>query len=135
MKSKLQTLRDLLYEREEKRTVFEEQPAPLSVEEKRAFAEGLNRFSEISESMRARGTQLKEAVDRMTSMVETAGRMISESDGDMVDKINSKRHLEYVNKALAEMQKSVSEVMIHERRMEAACEDIREGLSKYYDVR
>jgi DNA-binding protein len=85
--------------------------------------------------MRARGTQLKEAVDRMTKMVETAGRMISESDEDMVDKINSKRHLEYVNKALTEMQKSANEVMIHERRMEAACEDIGEGLRKYYDVR
>lgn len=135
MKSKLQTLRDLLYEREEKQTVFKEQPAPLSVDEKRAFAEGLNRFSEIAESLRARGTQLKEAVDRMTSMVETAGRMISESDDDVVEKVAAKRHLEYVNKALAEMQKSASEVMIHERRMEAACEDIREGLRKYYDVR
>lgn len=136
MKSKLQTLRDLLYEQSDKKTtVFSEQPAPLSIEEKRAFAEGLNRFSEIAESMRARGTQLKEAVDQMTSMVETAGRMISESDQDMVDKINSKRHLEYVNKALTEMQKSANEVMIHERRMEAACEDIGEGLRKYYDVR
>ena len=135
MKSKLQTLRDLLYEREDKRTVFQEQPTPLSIEEKRAFAEGLNRFSEIAESMRARGAQLKEAVDRMTTMVETAGRMISESDDDVVEKISAKRHLEYVNKALVEMQKSANEVMIHERRMESACEDIREGLRKYYDVR
>jgi len=135
MKSKLQTLRDLLYEQADKRTVFAEQPAPLSVEEKRAFAEGLNRFSEIAESMRSRGAQLKEAVERMTSMVETAGRMIQESDDDLVEKVAAKRHLEYVNKALAEMQKSANEVMIYERRMESACEDIREGLRKYYDVR
>lgn len=135
MKSKLQTLRDLLYEREDKKIVFGEQPQPLSIEEKRAFAESLNSFSTMSESLRARGERLKQAVEQISKMVETAGRMISESDEDMVDKINSKRHLEYVNKALAEMQKSVSEVMIHERRMEAACEDIREGLSKYYDVR
>ena len=135
MKSKLQTLRDLLYEQADKRTVFAEQPAPLSVEEKRAFAEGLNRFSEIAESMRSRGAQLKEAVERLTSMVETAGRMIQESDDDLVEKVAAKRHLEYVNKALAEMQKSANEVMIYERRMESACEDIREGLRKYYDVR
>jgi hypothetical protein len=32
------------------------------------------------------------------------------------------------------MQKCANEVMIHERRMESACEDIREGLNKYYDV-
>ena len=137
MKSKLQTLRDLLYEQDTKtkKTVFSEQPAPLSIEEKRACAEGLNKLSEIAEAMRARGAQLKESVDRMTSMVETAGRMISESDDDVVEKVAAKRHLDYVNKALVEMQKSASEVMIHERRMEAACEDIREGLSKYYEVR
>ena len=135
MKSKLQLVRDLLYERDEKKQTVFEQPAPLSIDEKRAFAEGLNRFSEIAEAMRARGAQLKEAVDRMTSMVETAGRMISESDDDVVEKVAAKRHLDYVNKALVEMQKSAGEVMIHERRMEAACEDIREGLRKYYDVR
>ena len=135
MKSKLQLVRDLLYERDEKKQTVFEQPAPLSIDEKRAFAEGLNRFSEIAEAMRARGAQLKEAVDRMTSMVETAGRMISESDDDVVEKVAAKRHLDYVNKALVEMQKSAGEVMIHERRMEAACEDIREGLRKYYYVR
>ena len=41
MKSKLQTLRDLLYETETKKTVFSEQPEPLTTEDKRAFAESL----------------------------------------------------------------------------------------------
>ena len=135
MKSKLQTLRDLLYEKQQKETVFGEQPQPLSLEEKRAFAEGLNSFSAMTETLRARGERLKEAVNQISKMVETAGRMITESDDDMVEKVSAKRHLEYVNKAMAEMQKSANEVMINERRMEAACEDIREGLSKYYDIR
>lgn len=135
MKSKLQTLRDLLYEKQEKQTVFGEQPEPLSIEDKRAFAEGLNSFSAMTETLRARGNRLKEAVEEISKMVETANRMISESDDDVVEKVSAKRHLEYVNKALSEMQKCANEVMINERRMEAACEDIREGLSKYYDVR
>ncbi len=120
--------------KQEKRTVFSEQPQPLSLEEKRAFAEGLNSFSAMTETLRARGERLKEAVNQISKMVETAGRMITESDDDMVEKVSAKRHLEYVNKAMAEMQKCANEVMIHERRMEAACEDIREGLSKYYEV-
>ena len=138
MKSKLQTLRDLLYERDmnlNKETVFSQKEAPLSIEEKKALAENLNSFSAMAETLRARGQRLEEAVSKITKMVETANRMIQESDEDMVEKVAAKRHMDYVNKALTEMQKCANEVMIHERRMESACEDIREGLSKYYDVR
>ena len=138
MKSKLQTLRDLLYERDinlKKETVFSEKEAPLTIEDKKALAENLGAFSTMAETLRARGQRLEEAVSKITKMVETAGRMISESDDDMIEKVAAKRHMEYVNKALVEMQKCANEVMIYERRMEAACSDIREGLSKYYDVR
>lgn len=138
MKSKLETLRDLLYERDmnlNKQTVFSEKEAPLSIDDKKALAENLNSFSAMSETLRARGQRLEEAVSRITKMVETANRMIQESDDDMVEKVAAGRHMKMVEMALKEMQKSASEVMIHERRMEAACEDIREGLSKYYDVR
>ena len=135
MKSKLQTLRDLLYEREEKQTVFGEQPAPLSIDDKRALAVGLGRFSELAETLRARGERLKESVEQISKMVEVADRMISESENDVVDKVDASRRSKYVKASLTELQKSANEVMIHERRMEAACEDIREGLSKYYDVR
>lgn len=136
MKSKLQLVRDLLYERDEKKqTVFGEQQAPLSIDEKRALADGLSRFSELAETLRARGERLKESVEQISKMVEVADRMISESENDIVDKVDASRRSKYVKASLTELQKSVNEVMIHERRMEAACEDIREGLSKYYDVR
>jgi hypothetical protein len=136
MKSKLQLVRDLLYERDEKKqTVFGEQPAPLSIDEKRALADGLSRFSELAETLRARGERLKESVEQISKMVEVADRMISESENDVVDKIDASRRSKFVKASLTELQKSANEVMIHERRMEAACEDIREGLSKYYDVR
>jgi methyl-accepting chemotaxis protein len=134
MKSKLQTLRDLLYENNQKQTVFSEQPAPLSREDKQSFAEALNSFSAMSETLRARGERLRESVERISKMVETANRMISESDDDLVDKVNASRHSKFIEASLKELQKSANEVMIHERRMEAACDDIREGLSKYYNV-
>lgn len=138
MKSKLQTLRDLLYERDmnlNKQTVFSEKEAPLSIDDKKALAENLSSFSTISETLRARGQHLEEAVSKITKMVETANRMIQESDDDMVEKVAAGRHMKIVEMALKEMQKCANEVMIHERRMEAACEDIREGLSKYYELR
>ena len=138
MKSKLQTLRDLLYEKDmnsNKQTVFSEKEAPLSIDDKKALAENLSSFSAMAETLRARGQRLEEAVSKITKMVETASRMIHESDDDMVEKVAAGRHMKIVEMALKEMQKSASEVMIHERRMEAACEDIREGLSKYYELR
>ena len=118
----------------EKQTVYGEQPAPLTYEDKKYFAESLKTYSQMGEVMYGR-ENLKEMIERITKMVETANRMIQESDDDMVEKVAAGRHMKMVEMALKEMQKSASEVMIQERRMEAACEDIREGLSKYYDVR
>lgn len=135
MKSKLQTLRELLYEQDTKKTVFSEKEAPLSIEEKKAFAEALNTFSTMSETVMARGQRLQEAVERVTKMVETANRLVNESGDDLVEKVAAGRHMKLIEGALKDFQRSANEVMIHERRMEAAYQDIAEGLKKYYDVR
>jgi hypothetical protein len=124
----------LLNEDDKKRTVFSnDEPQPVSREEKQSFAEAIRSYSQLGEVMYGR-KNLKESVERITKMVETAKRMISESDGDVVDKVSESRHMKYVESALSELQKSANEVMIQERRMSAAYEDIAEGLRKYYDV-
>ena len=117
----------------DKQTVFNEQPAPLTLEDKKRFAESLNTYSQLGEVMYGK-KNLQEAVERITSMVETATRMISESDEDVVEKVAAQRHMKSLNEALKEMQKCANEVMIYERRMSAAYEDIAEGLKKYYDL-
>lgn len=124
----------LLNENEQKQTVFNtEQQQPVTEDEKRGFAESLRSYSQMGEVMYGR-KNLKESVDRITKMVETAKRMISETDNDMVDKVAGGRHMKYIDSALTELQKSANEVMIQERRMAAAYEDIAEGLQKYYNV-
>lgn len=138
MKSKLDTLRDLLYERDmnlNKQTVFSEKDAPLSIDDKKAFAEALNTFSSLSETVMARGQKLQEAVERVTKMVETASRLVNESGDDLVEKVAAGRHMKLIDGALKDFQRSANEVLIHERRMEAAYQDIAEGMKKYYDVR
>ena len=132
MKSKLQTLRDLLYETEKKTTVFSEQPAPLTTEDKRAFAESLKSFSQMGESVYS-NRNLEEITERLSKMVETASRMVTEKE-DVVDSVSASRHMKHVAAAMAEFKKSAAEMMIHGRRMAAAYEDIAEGLSKYYKV-
>ena len=78
--------------------------------------------------------KLQEMVERITKMVETATRMISESDDDVVEKVSANRHMKNLSSSLTDLQKSANEIMIHERRLAAAYEDIAEGLKKYYDV-
>jgi hypothetical protein len=131
MGQKLQLLKDLL--KEEKTTVFSsDQPQPVSADEKRAFMESLKQFSQLGESVYGRNN-LEEITERLNHMVETATRLVSES-GDITEKIGGSRHMKYINEAMKEFKKSAQEVVIHERRMSAAYEDIAEGLKKYYDI-
>ena len=131
MKSKLKIIRELL--REEKQTVFSEQPTPLTTEEKMAFREALKTFSQMGESVYGTG-KLQEVVENLTKVVETANRLVTEESDDIVDNVNSSRHFKVINEALKQFSKSANEVMIHERRLAAAFEDIAQGIQKYYEV-
>ena len=135
-KSNLEIVRNLWLgeQAEPKKTVFSGQQEPVSIDDKRAFAEALNSFSAMAETIAARGQRLQEAVQRVTKVVETANRLVTESDDDLVEKVAAGRHMKLIEGALKDFQRSANEVMIHERRMEAAYQDISEGLKKYYDV-
>jgi len=133
MGKKLEALRNLLYEQDvKKETVFSEGPAPLSAEQKHAFHEAVKTFSQMGESVYSNG-QLKEIVEKITSIVETASQLVTEKE-EMVDSINASRQMKGMNDALKQFQKSANEVMIHERRMEAAFEDIAHGVGRYFEV-
>ena len=131
MKSKLKIIQDLL--REEKQTVFSEQPTPLTTEDKMAFREALKTFSQMGESVYGDG-KLKEIVENISKVVETANRLVTEESDDLIDSVSASRQFKSINAALNEFTKSANEVMIHERRMSAAFEDIAEGIQKYYEV-
>lgn len=128
----LKTIKSFLNETE-KRTVFGNESVPLTMDDKKQFAETLRSFSSMAESVS--GTRnLEEIVERISRMVETASRMISESDDDMLDKVAEGRRLKMIESALKDFRKSANEIMIHERRCQAAMDDIGEGLKKYYSV-
>jgi uncharacterized protein YpuA (DUF1002 family) len=118
-----------------KPTVFSAKDQPVSIDEKREFAQALNSFSEMAETIAARGQRLQEAVERISTVVETANRLVTESDDELVEKVAAGRHVKLMESALKAFQQSANEVMIHERRMESAFQDITEAMKKYYDVR
>ena len=127
----LKALQNFLNEDASKQTVFSEAPTPLTEEEKQSFAENIGRYSEIVDSMVTK-RNLEEMVTGVSKMVETAERMIGESQNEMLDKIAESRRLKYVNAAVVELKKAATEVVINERKMEAALNDIGEGLNKYF---
>jgi vacuolar-type H+-ATPase subunit C/Vma6 len=77
--------------------------------------------------------KLKEIVERISNIVETATQLVTEKE-DLVDSVSASRQMKHVGAALKEFTKSANEVMIHERRMEAAFEDIAEGIQKYFNI-
>ena len=89
----------------EKQTVYGDQPAPLTYEDKKYFAESLKTYSQMGEVMYGR-EKLQEMVERITKMVETATRMISESDDDVVEKVSANRHMKNLSSSLTEKKKS-----------------------------
>jgi len=129
----LKRIHDILNENvNEKQTVFSEGPAPLTAEQKREFHKAVKTFSHMGESVYGKG-DLKEVVDRITSIVETASQLVTEKE-DMVDAVNASRHMKEISGALKEFQKSCNEVIIHQRRAESAFEDVAHGVGKYFEV-
>jgi len=132
MGKKLEALKNLLYEQDvKKETVFSEGPAPLSEEEKQRFAEAISRYEETVNAMLTK-RNLEEMVMGVSKMVETAERMIGESQNEMLEKVAEKRRMKMVTAAVNDLKKAATEVVINERKMEAALNDIGEGLGKYF---
>ena len=132
MGKKLEALRNLLYEQDvKKETVFSEGPAPLSEEEKQQFSEAISRYEETVNAMVTK-RNLEEMVMGVSKMVETAERMIGESQNEMLEKVAENRRMKMVTAAVNELKKAATEVVINERKMEAALNDIGEGLGKYF---
>jgi len=132
MGKKLEALRNLLYEVDEnKQTVFSEAPAPLTEEEKQQFAEAISRYSETVEAMLPK-QNLEEMMSGVAKMVETAGRMIAESQNEMLDKVAESRRQKFIEASCNEAKKACNELVINRRKLEAALNDIGEGLNKYF---
>jgi hypothetical protein len=132
MGKKLEALKNLLYEQDvKKETVFSEGPAPLSEEEKQQFSEAISRYEETVNAMLTK-RNLEEMVTGVSKMVETAERMIGESQNEMLEKVAENRRMKMVTAAVNDLKKAATEVVINERKMEAALNDIGEGLNKYF---
>jgi hypothetical protein len=112
--------------------ITEDQPQPLSKEEKAEFVAQVKRFSEMSDSVYGRG-DLQELTERVKDIVNKAEQIASES-GDWFDNVTIKRHMKTLNDSYKVFESTAKEMNQLQQRLSAAYEDIASGLSKYFEV-
>lgn len=131
-KSNLQIVRELWLGENVDKTFGNEQPAPLTKEEKRAFLESVKNFSALGESIYGKG-DLCELTERVRDIVEKAQRIVTE-DADWFDEVAHKKaskRLEEDYKMFEETAKQMSQL---QQRLSMAYENIGQALNRYYDV-
>ena len=131
MGKKLETLKNLLYERDlNKKLVFNQQEAPMTEEEKRQLADTVARYSEIVEAMLPK-QNLEEMMTQVSNMVEMAGKYIKENE-DQIEKLQAGRTQKFIESSCNEAKKACNEIEIAKRRLTASLDDIGEALNKYF---
>jgi hypothetical protein len=113
-------------------TILEDQPQPLSKQEKSAFVQQVQQFSAMSDSVYGKG-DLEELTTRVRDMINKAEQIATEK-GDWFDNVTVKRHMKDLQAAYKVFEATAKEMQALQQRLGAAYDDIGQGLSKYFDV-
>jgi uncharacterized protein YwgA len=113
-------------------TLMEEQPTPLSKEEKAEFVTQMKNFSEMGEFVYGR-TDLELLSDRVREMIRR-GEQIAMEKGDWFDNVTVKRHMKDLQNAYKTFEATAKEVNQLNHRLAASYEDIAQLLNKYFEV-
>jgi hypothetical protein len=113
-------------------TMMQDQPALMSVQEKRAFKEAVANFTAMGDSVYGKG-DIDEIVERVKKIVEGADRIMTEGDdwfsNQALKKENKRMHEDY--KEFAETAMQLKEA---QQRMALAYENIGNHLNRFFDV-
>lgn len=113
-------------------TMLEDQPKPMSREEKQAFVQEIANFSAMGDSVYGKG-DLEEIVERVKNIVERADRIMTQSDdwfGNTARKKDNKRmHEDY-----KDFEQAARDLKEAQNRMAMCYENIGQHLNRYFDV-
>jgi hypothetical protein len=113
-------------------TMMQDQPKPLSREEKQAFVQEIANFSAMGESVYGKG-DLEEIVERVKNIVERADRIMTESDDWFANtarkKDNKRMHEDY-----KDFEAAARDLKEAQDRMSMCYENIGQHLNRYFDV-
>jgi len=113
-------------------TMLEDQPKPMSREEKQAFVQEIANFSAMGDSVYGKG-DLEEIVERVKNIVERADRIMTESDDWFANtarkKDNKRMHEDY-----KDFEQAARDLKEAQNRMAMCYENIGQHLNRYFDV-
>jgi hypothetical protein len=113
-------------------TLLEDQPKPMSKEEKRAFMETVKNFSALGQSVYGKG-DLQELTERVKHIVENAQRIMNEK-ADWFDQVSLKRENKRLQEDYNVFESTAKEMLQLQERLSMAYENIGQSLNRYYDI-
>jgi uncharacterized SAM-dependent methyltransferase len=113
-------------------TLLEDQPKPMSKEEKRAFMETVKNFSALGNSVYGKG-DLHELTERVKHIVENSQRIMNEK-ADWFDQVSLKRENKRLQEDYNVFEQAARELKEAQDRMAMAYENIGQHLNRYFRV-
>ena len=111
---------------------LDNEPPKITKEEKQAFLEAVRGFSQLGEGVYGK-TNLNELCEKVKHMVETANN-VTLSEGDWFDGITVSRNMKDIANSYKVFEKTAQDMSQLRERLEAAFEDIGQGLGRYFDI-
>ena len=113
-------------------TILEDQPKPMSKQEKINFMQEVKNFSALGESVYGNG-DIDHMVERVKGIVDNAQKIMTEKS-DWFDQVSHRQ----TNKRLQEdynmFESTAKEMKMLQERLALAYENIGQTLNRYYDV-
>ena len=113
-------------------TLMEDQPKPMSKDEKRQFVQEIANFSALGESVYGKG-DIEEIVERVKRVVTNADRIMTEGD-DWMSNVAHKKGNKRMHEDYRDFEQSARELKEAQERMAMCYENIGQHLSRYFDV-
>lgn len=113
-------------------TLMEEQPKPMSKDEKKQFVQEIANFSALGESVYGKG-DIEEIVERVKRIVSNADRIMTESD-DWMSNVAHKKGNKRMHEDYKDFEQAARELKEAQDRMAMCYENIGQHLSRYFNV-
>jgi hypothetical protein len=113
-------------------TILEDQPTPMTKQEKQQFVQEIANFSALGESVYGKG-DIEHIVERVKNIVENADRIMTESD-DWMTNVAHKKGNKRMHEDYRDFEQAARDLKEAQERMSLCYENIGNHLSRYFDV-
>ncbi len=113
-------------------TMMQDQPAPMTVQEKQQFKEAVKNFSALGEMVYGKN-DIEEIVERVKHIVENADKIMTE-DKDWFSNMSIKKENKRMHEDYKEFSEAAMQLKEAQQRMSLAYENIGNHLNRYFEV-